>query len=175
MIQLKRFDRKKESLNKIKYRSKGNPNLPGGAAPTAKHKSYKQETSFCGQIQIPPTGANEVFLSGYGLNPQFGQILDRVLEEYPEEYGHLEEPLRKGTLLRFRDILHETVQEYNRCGEFVRIFPCKHSKPYEKYFSGVFGTRMLNRIVHKVLFSNEVLPYERSQKALQADGEKKSK
>ena len=98
-----------------------------------------------------------------------------MLEEYPEEYGHLEEGLRKASLLRYRDILHETVVEYNRCGEFVRVFPCKHSKPYEKYFSGVFGTRMLNRIVHKTLFSNELFPYERSQKQLQADGVKLTK
>ena len=103
------------------------------------------------------------------------QILDRVLEEYHDEYGNLEDALRKSCLLKFRDILHETCVEFNRCGEFVRIFPCKNSKPYEKYFSGVFGTRMLNRIVHKVLFSNELFPYERSQKQLGDGGEKKAK
>ena len=48
MIQVKKFDRKKESLNKIKYRSKGNPNAPGGANAPAKNKSYKVETSFSG-------------------------------------------------------------------------------------------------------------------------------
>lgn len=69
LVQIKRFDRKKESLNKIKYRSKGNPSLPGGAASSAKHKSYKQDSSFSGQVQIPPTGANEVFVGGYHVNP----------------------------------------------------------------------------------------------------------
>lgn len=83
------------------------------------------------------------------------------MEEYPDEYGHLEEPLKKSSMLKFRDILNETVIEFNRSGEFVRIFPCRHSKPYEKFFSGAFGTRMLNRIVHKVLFTNEILPYEK--------------
>jgi hypothetical protein len=68
MIQVKRFDRKKESLNKIKYRSKGNPNIAGGQA-NQKHKSYKLDSSLCGQIQIPPTGANEIFMNGYQLNP----------------------------------------------------------------------------------------------------------
>ena len=160
MIQVKRFDRKKESLNKIKYRSKGGP-LPGGGPSSAKHKSYKQESSLCGQFQIPPTGANEVFVSNYHVNPQLNQILDRILEEYPDEFGHLEEPLKKSSMLKFRDILNESAIEYNRLGEFVRIFPSKHSKPYEKYFSGLFGTRMLNRIVHKVLFTNEILPYEK--------------
>ena len=167
MIQVKRFDRKKESLNKIKYRSKGGP-LPGGGPSSAKHKSYKQESSLCGQFQIPPTGANEVFVSNYHVNPQLNQILDRILEEYPDEFGHLEEPLKKSSMLKFRDILNETAIEFNRLGEFVRIFPSKHSKPYEKYFSGLFGTRMLNRIVHKVLFTNEILPYEKLGNKLQS-------
>jgi len=64
-------------------------------------------------------------------------------------------------MIKYRDIIHETVSEFNRSGEFVRIFPSRGSKSYEKYFSGAFGTRMLNRIVHKVLFTNEIIPYER--------------
>jgi hypothetical protein len=43
----------------------------------------------------------------------------------------------------------------------VRIFPSRGSKQYEKYFSGAFGTRMLNRLVHKILFTNDIMPYER--------------
>lgn len=54
-------------MNKIKYRSKGNPNAPVGG--TGKHKSYKLESTFAGQIQIPPTGANDAFLTGYQSNP----------------------------------------------------------------------------------------------------------
>lgn len=97
--------------------------------------------------------------------------MDRILEEYPDEYGHLEEPMKKSAMLKYRDVLNETVIEFNRSGEFVRIFPCKHSKPYEKYFSGVFGTRMLNRIVHKVLFTNEIVPYEKTAGKLMGNGE----
>lgn len=99
------------------------------------------------------------------------------MEEFPDQYANVEEALRKGCLLKFRDVLHETVQEYNRSGEFIRIFPCKGSKPYEKFFSGVFGTRMLNRILHKVLFTNEFLPYEKVTKFNQmlTEGDKKLK
>jgi len=105
------------------------------------------------------------------------QIIDRILEEFPDQFSNNEEAIRKSCLLKFRDVVHETVQEYNRSGEFIRIFPCKGSKPYEKYFSGVFGTRMLNRIVHKVLFTNELLPYEKGPKFSQmlSDGDKKLK
>jgi hypothetical protein len=87
------------------------------------------------------------------------------MEEHGDEFGHLEESIKKLVLIKYRDILYETVQEYNRSGEFIRIFPSRGSKQYEKYFSGVFGTRMLNRIVHKVLFTNEIIPYERPGKA----------
>ena len=45
---------------------------------------------------------------------------------------------------------------------------------YEKYFSGLFGTRMLNRIIHKTLFTNEIIPYERNAKQM-IDGDKKIK
>ena len=83
MVGIKRFDRKKESLNKIKYRSKGNPNIPGSQGP-GKNKPYKLDSSFCGAIQIPPSGANEIMLSGFQASSQFQQILDRVTDEYPE-------------------------------------------------------------------------------------------
>jgi hypothetical protein len=87
--------------------------------------------------------------------------LERVLDEYPDEFGHLDEPMKKLCLVKYRDIIHETVTEYNRCGDFIRIFPSRGSKQYEKFFSGVFGTRMLNRIVHKILFTNEIVPYDK--------------
>ena len=45
MTQVKRFDRKKESLNKIKYRSKGIGTAGQGSS---KNKSYKVETSLSG-------------------------------------------------------------------------------------------------------------------------------
>ena len=99
------------------------------------------------------------------------------MEEFPDQFGNHDEILRKSCLLKYRDIIHETVQEYNRCGEFIRIFPCKGSKQYEKYFSGVFGTKMLNRIVHKILFTNEFFPYEKLAKINQmlTEGDKKQK
>lgn len=162
MVSVQRFDRKKESLNKIKYRSKGNSSMPHGGM-GQKSKAYKMDTSFCGQIQIPPSGANDIMVGGFQMNPHLSQIVDRLIDEYPEEYGHLEEPLRKCAFLKFRDTMLETVQEYNRCGNFTRVFPCRNSKPYEKYFSGVFGTRMINRLTWKILFSSEVLPYERGR------------
>ena len=60
--------------------------------------------------------------------------------------------------LKFRDIISETVSEFSRKGNFVRIFPARNSKLYDKYFG---GQKPLNKIIYKVLFSNEVLSYTR--------------
>ena len=40
--------------------------------------------------------------------------MGRVLDEYPDEFGHLDEALQKYSMLKFRDVLNETVIEYNR-------------------------------------------------------------
>ena len=61
--------------------------------------------------------------------------------------------------LKFRDIISETVSEFSRKGNFVRIFPARNSKLYDKYFG---GQKPLNKIIYKVLFSNEILPMGRN-------------
>lgn len=111
-------------------------------------------------------------MTNYSLNPQVSQIIERITDEYNEDFGSLEDTIKRASMLKFRDILYETVLEYNRSGEFVRIFPCKGSKPYEKFFSGVFGTRMLNRLVHKALFTSDVMMYDKTTK-LRNEGEKR--
>lgn len=104
------------------------------------------------------------------MSPQVGQLLERVTDEYPDEFGGLEETLKRAAMLKFRDIMYETVTEFNRRGEFVRIIPARGSKIYEKFFSGAFGTRMLNRIVHKALYTSEVLVYEKVGKLKGPEG-----
>ena len=41
----------------------------------------------------------------------------------------------------------------------MRIFPARNSKLYDKYFG---GQKPLNKIIYKVLYSNEVLSYGRN-------------
>ena len=62
-------------------------------------------------------------------------------------------------MLKYRDIIHETISEFQRKGaNFVRIFPAKNCKMYDKYFS---GARPLNKIIYKILFTSEILPYKK--------------
>jgi len=81
------------------------------------------------------------------------------MEEYPDLFDNLNllEPLQRACFLKFRDILAETVSEYNRRGEFVRIYPAKNCKIYDKFFNS--GKSSVNKIIYKVLFSSEVIPY----------------
>ena len=62
--------------------------------------------------------------------------------------------------IRFRDIIAETVQEYSRMENFCRIFPARNSKLYDKYFA---GHKPLNKILYKVLYTSEILAYEKSR------------
>ena len=62
-------------------------------------------------------------------------IIDKIAEECDEDYGDVIGPLRKACGLKFRDILHETVSEYNRKNSFVRIYPARNSKIYPKNIS----------------------------------------
>ena len=76
-------------------------------------------------------------------------------DEYPDEYANLSMLMRQASFIKFRDIILETVQEYNRKSEFVRIYPAKNSKIYDKFFN----RSSLNKIMYKVLFTSEFLPY----------------
>ena len=82
--------------------------------------------------------------------------------QYDAEYnsGELTEALKSSCHLKFRDIISETVSEFNRKGNFVRIYPARNSKLYDKYFG---ASKALNKIVYKTLYSNTILPYLRSQ------------
>jgi len=42
---------------------------------------------------------------------------------------------------------------------FCRIFPARNSKLYDKYFA---GHKPLNKILYKVFYTSEIIPYERA-------------
>jgi hypothetical protein len=108
---------------------------------------------------MPQTGSSDIWTQNFQLNPQVEIILERIMEEYPDLFGNLNllEPLQKACFLKYRDIIAETVAENNRRGEFVRIYPAKNSKIYDRFFSSCKNP--LNKIIYKVLFSSDVLPY----------------
>ena len=63
--------------------------------------------------------------------------------------------MKKILNLKFREYIRETLAEYARRGNYVRIYPAKGSDMYDQYFS---GPRPYNKAVYKALFSDQVLP-----------------
>jgi hypothetical protein len=51
--------------------------------------------------------------------------------------------------------------EYENKGDFVRIYPARNSKMYDRFFSS--GKTGLNKIIYKVLFTSDVLEYTKSK------------
>jgi hypothetical protein len=62
-----RFDRRKESINKLKYRTKAGSfvSIPS----TGKSKAYAVNTQFAGSIPLPTTGSYDCYISGFVQNP----------------------------------------------------------------------------------------------------------
>ncbi len=50
----------------------------------------------------------------------------------------------------------DTVSEYQRKQNFCRIYPARNSKLYDKYFS---GNKQLTKLIYKVLYPPEILPF----------------
>ena len=154
---IKRFDRRKESLNKLKFRAKnsGYSNTAAGKA-----KAYQGNYALAGSIPIPQTGANEIFIPGFHPNPQVEFLIDKLTQQYEDEYLEVAETMKACSQLRFRELIAETVHEFSRMENFCRIFPARNSKLYDKFFS---GQKPLNKILYKVFYTNEVIAYEKNR------------
>jgi len=144
LIGVKRFDRKKESLNKIKHRMKGLYN-----------KGKKQGLSS----GIQGTGLTSNNLSGqdiYGgqTNMQLQNFIERFVNDNPVEYSPLLEPIIKASNLKYKEYLKETILENQRRGYYLRIYPARGSDMYDPFFS---HPRPYNKVINKVLYSDEIL------------------
>ena len=81
------------------------------------------------------------------------------MQQYEDAYLDVAEVMKSAMGLRYRDLIGETVQEFSRMENFCRIYPARNSKLYDKFFS---GHKQLNKLLYKVFYTGEVLPYERS-------------
>ena len=68
------------------------------------------------------------------------------------ECPDIEEVIKQAAYLKHREIVSETIGEFARRGNFVRIYPAKNSYKYDQYFQ---GTRPQNKMLYKVLFAQD--------------------
>lgn len=66
----------------------------------------------------------------------------------------MHESIRKAASLRQKEYIREVLSEYQRKGNFIRIYPAKNTDIYDPFFS---GPRPFNKLVYKVLYTDEVM------------------
>jgi len=69
----------------------------------------------------------------------------------------MDETMKNSCILKHKEIVLESLREFQRKGNYIRIFPGKNSNMYDQYFQGV---RSINRILYKVLYSSKLLKYQ---------------
>jgi len=124
IIGMKRFDRKKESLNKIKHRMKGLYN---------KTKKSNLGNGIQGTGISAGGLANQEIYGGQS-NHNLQQYIEKFVNENPVEYSSLFEPLKKAANLKYKDYIKETILENQRRGYYVRIYPARGSEMYDNFF-----------------------------------------
>ena len=124
LIGIHSFDRKKEGL----YKSK----ITKNTFYNARNSGYK------GKLSPPGVGQVEALLTGQReeYDPMTMEILKKLATLPP----------------KMREILIETLEEYERRRNFVRIYPAKGSDTYDKYFE---QSRPLNKFLYKYLYGGE--------------------
>jgi len=58
-------------------------------------------------------------------------MIEKLATDNPQEWGMLTESMKKATQMRFRDYIREACLEYQRRGNFIRIYPAKNSDIYD--------------------------------------------
>ena len=81
-------------------------------------------------------------------------LIEKFVNENPVEYSALFEPLKKSANLKYKEYIKETVLENQRRGFFLRIYPARGSEMYDNFFQ---HPRPYNKVIQKVLFSDEVI------------------
>ena len=117
LVGIKRFDRKKESINKIKHRMKG---LYGNKSKKPGLGQGIQGTS----LLLNHNGTSDAGSTNQSL---IHQMIEKLAMDNANEFANLVEPLKKSSNLKYREYIREATAEYARRGNFIRIYPAKGS------------------------------------------------
>lgn len=149
LVGIKRFDRKKESMNKIKHRMKG---LYSNASNNKKKSGLGQ--GIQGTSLQPGIGSAGADQFANNSASQLITMIEKLAVDNPSEYASLVEPMKKALNCKYREYIREAVAEYQRRGNYIRIYPAKNSDIYDQFFA---GPRPYNKALYKALFTDEVL------------------
>ena len=106
LMGVKRFDRKKESLNKIKHRMKGLYNKGKKANNLG---SGIQGTGITPNGGLSSMGSSDIY--GGQSSHQVQTTIDRFVTDNPVEYSAFLDPLKKAANLKYKDYVRDTINE----------------------------------------------------------------
>lgn len=134
-----KFDRRRESMNKMKNRMRGMYKGKGG---------YSSKTGS--------TNMKGLFTDESEDGIKLGTIpkeLESMINDLDCDKD-FKELMIKAAKLKNRDLIKEIVTEYERRGDFVRIFPAPGCDEYEKYFQ---HQKTINKYINKVLYGGDLI------------------
>lgn len=81
-------------------------------------------------------------------------MIEKFVNDNAVEYSALFEPMKKAANLKYKEYIKETVLENQKRNQFIRIYPSRGCEMYDAFFTHV---RPYNKVITKVLFSDEVV------------------
>ena len=89
------------------------------------------------------------------LNSEINRYIDynNSLREYSSF-------LKSYISLRCKDMLIDTLEEYSRIEDFIRIYPSKETNYYNKFFS---GKRTSNILIYKLLYTEDLISLKQQE------------
>lgn len=145
IIGLKKYDRRKESVNKIKHRMKGL---------YARGKSLNSRYGNNFSYSYKENRNNVKSFVNATNNKDIESELIRYLQ-YDSSLAPYKGLLKKVIPMKFKEVLKNALHEYSRRGDFVRIYPAQNTNIYDKYFKSV---RPYNVFLYKCLYTDDIIP-----------------
>jgi len=149
LIGIKKFDRRKESMNKVKHRMKG-------LYARGKSLNTRYTYNFSYQNGRPATSTESGQRSF--LNQMASQHITQEQLKYIESDQVLQNHqnlIKKLVPLKYKETLRDWIAEYGRRGNFIRIYPSKGSNRYDKFFKNY---RPFNNFLYKCLYTEDIIP-----------------
>lgn len=146
IIGFKKFDRRKESVNKIKHRMKG-------LYARGKSLNNRYGNNFSYNYKDQNKQSTKSFMQNASSKDVETELvrylqMDKSLAEYKDV-------VKKLIPMKFRDILKQWLEEQSKRSNFIRIYPAENTNIYDKYFKSV---RPYNVFLYKWLYTDEILP-----------------
>eukprot|EP00347_Sterkiella_histriomuscorum_P021171 403334979 len=139
LVGVKKFDRRIESQNKMKNRMKSYMNR--GKSMNSRYANIfnplKERNKYSGGVVFSLNGGSSLSSQQDNFYQQPNSSTLQMIERLAESDLDISENIelvKRLAGIKHKEILRETIAEYQRKGNFVRIFPSNGCNSYDQYF-----------------------------------------